>query len=124
MIANIVFEDGEFIMPQVSMTRNMSFTIALISFRCSFETAMKTTKFLCLRTNLVKSQPFNPQQIIAFFTVSRNVKHFTFNVPNKQPYQLYEYNLTNGGFVLCEVGHWEEEYAIESCALQLYIGTK
>ena len=123
-IANIVIEDGEFIMPEVSMVEHMRFTVSLISFRCTFERPIDSTKFLCLRTNLVRAQAFNPQQIIAFFTVSRNVKYFTFNAPHKQAYSLSEYNMTNGGFVLSEVGQWEEEIAIKSGALQLCISQK
>ena len=123
-IANIVIENGEFIMPEVSMIEQMKFTVALLSFRCTFERPMNSTKFLCLRTNLVRSQPFNPHQIIAFFTVGKNVKHFTFNVPNKQAYSLSEYRMSNADFLICEVGHWEEDYAIESGALQLIISQK
>ena len=123
MIANLIFQNGEFSMPQILLSNEASFKLSVISFRCSFVTPMNSTKILCLRTTLVNQTAFNPHQIIAVFTASRRVKHLTFNIPQKQTYQLGEHDLPRGGFLLCEVGRWNEEVEIEKGVLQLYLQT-
>ena len=123
MILNSIFENGEFTLPQILLSRDASFKISVLSFRCTFVTPMNSTKFLCLRTNLVNQTSFNPQQIILFFTAGRRVKHLTFNIPNKQSYKLGEHDLPRGGFLLCEVGNWTEEILLEKGVLQLYLQT-
>ena len=123
MILNSIFQNGEFTMPQILLSREASFKISVLSFRCTFVTPMSSTKILCLRTTLVNQTAFNPHQIVAFFTVSRRVKHLTFNMPHKQTYKLGEHDLPRGGFMLCEVGRWNEEVEIEKGVLQLYLQT-
>ena len=123
MILNSIFENGEFTLPQILLSSDASFKISVLSFRCSFVTPMNSTKFLCIRTNLVNQTPFNPQQIILFFTAGRRVKHLTLNIPYKQSYKLGEHDLPRGGFMLCEVGNWTEEIPLEKGVLQLYLQT-
>ena len=124
MIANVIFENGEFTLPNLTLSNEARFSISVLSIRCSFETPMNATKFLCLRTNLVAENPFNPHQIIAVFTVSRHVKNFTFNLPHRQPYNLAQHDLPRGGFMICEIGRWNEEIAVEKGVLQLFLKTR
>ena len=123
MILNSIFENGEFSMPQVLLSNEARYKISVLSLRCSFAEPLNSTKICCLRTNLVNQTAFNPHQIISIFSVSRSVKHFTFNIPQKQTYQLGELDLPRGGFMICEVGNWTEEIRIEKGALQLYLQT-
>ena len=120
----ILNEEGQFETPQIMFRNDVMFKIALVSFRCTFETPMNDTKFLCLRTNLVGETQLNPYQIIAFFTVNKRVKHFTFNAPTKQTYKLKENNLSEAIFQVYEVNRWDEEIAIDKSALQFYIEYK
>ena len=123
MILNSIFENGDFVLPQILLSSEERFKVSVISLRLSFVTPMDSTKILCLRTNLVNQTAFNPQQIIAVFTASRNVKHLTFNIPYKQSYKLGEHDLPRGGFMVCEVGNWNEEIALERGFLQLHLQT-
>ena len=123
MILNSIFENGEFSMPQILLSNEARYKISVISFRCSFAEPLNSTKILCLRTNLVNQTPFNPHQIISIFTASRNVKHFTFNIPQKQTYQLGQLDLPQGGFMICEIGNWTDEIVIEKGALQIHLQT-
>ena len=123
MILNSIFENGDFVLPQILLSTEERFKVSVISLRLSFVTPMNSTKILCLRTNLVNQTAFNPQQIIAVFTASRNVKHLTINIPYKQPYKLGEHDLPRGGFMVCEVGNWNEEIALERGFLQLHLQT-
>ena len=123
MILNSIFENGDFVLPQILLSTEERFKVSVISLRLSFVTPMSSTKILCLRTNLVNQTAFNPQQIIAVFTASRNVKHLTFNIPYKQSYKLGEHDLPRGGFMVCEVGNWNEEIALERGFLQLHLQT-
>ena len=125
MIINMILnENGEFETPHVVFREQSTFKVALVSFRCTFREPINETKFLCLRTNLVDENALNPYQIIGFFTVNKRVKHFTFNMPNKQPYKLHHHNLAEGVFQVYEVNQWEDEIALEKSALQIYIEHK
>ena len=123
MIVNICHEDNGFYLPDILLSRDRRFKVSFISIRCSFENPMSATKFLCLRTNLVDQTEFNPHQIIAFFTVKRNVKYYTFNISARQPYKVKEHNLSNAGFMICEVGRWNEEVKCEKGVLQIFLQT-
>ena len=124
MIMNITLnEEGKFYTPSVLFRTQSRLVLALISLRVKLPTPITESKFLCLRTNLIDATDANPHQILTFLTPRAGASIFTHMVFQKQEYKLNNYNLSEGFFILSEVGVWDD-IPLEKGALQIEISKK
>ena len=124
MILNITLnEERKFYTPSILFTAESRMVISLISLRVKLHSPITESKFLCLRTNLIDATEANPHQILTFLTPRAGAAIFTHMVFQKQEYKLNNPNLSEGFFILSEVGVWDE-IELEKGALQIHIEKK
>ena len=124
MILNITLnEERKFYTPSILYTTESRMVISLISLRVKLHSPITESKFLCLRTNLIDATEANPHQILTFLTPRAGAAIFTHMVFQKQEYKLNNYNLSEGFFILSEVGVWDD-IPLEKGALQIEISKK
>ena len=124
MILNITLnEERKFYTPSILYTTESRMVISLISLRVKLHSPITESKFLCLRTNLIDATEANPHQILTFLTPRAGASIFTHMVFQKQEYKLNNRNLSEGFFILSEVGVWDE-IELDKGALQIHIEKK
>ena len=121
MILNITLNDErKFYTPSILLRSESRMVLSLISLRVKLQTAITESKFLCLRTNLIDATDANPHQVLTFLTPRAGAAIFTHMVFQKQEYKLNNRNLSEGFFILSEVGVWDE-IELDKGALQIHI---
>ena len=89
------------------VTGDRSYGISVISFRCTLEEELEDYDILALKTNLLESSDFNPNQILNYITGRKKTKFITFVPPYPITYKLGTSNLSDGFFELMKINSGE-----------------
>ena len=93
--------------PAAMVTGDRSYGISVISFRCTLEEELEDYEILALKTNLLGTSDFNPNQILNYITGRKKTKFITFVPPYPITYKLGTSNLSDGSFELIKVSSGE-----------------
>ena len=93
--------------PAARVTGDRTYGMSVISFRCTLEEELNDYEILALKSNLLESSDFNPNQILTFITGRKKTKFITFVPPYPITYKLGTSNLTDGFFELLKINSGE-----------------
>ena len=93
--------------PAARVTGDRTYGMSVISFRCTLEEELEDYEILALKTNLLGTSDFNPNQILNYITGRKKTKFITFVPPYPITYKLGTSNLSDGSFELIKVSSGE-----------------
>ena len=93
--------------PAARVTGDRTYGMSVISFRCTLEEELEDYDILALKTNLLESSDFNPNQILNYITGRKKTKFITFVPPYPITYKLGTSNLSDGFFELMKINSGE-----------------
>ena len=116
MIVNITGKDLK--PPRVELP-DLRRRIAVAYFICELEDKPDKSEIYCIKTNLISSNPLNPDQILCFIPVKKGQRMIRFKPGYMTPFQLATRRLADGRFYLSDLSGNDIE--IVQAALQITI---
>ena len=104
--------------PQVEL-RDERRRMGVITFICELEDPPDKPEIYCIKTNLIRRNDLNPDQILCFLPVKRGQKQTKFTPQYLTPFQMATRRLADGRFELNDLSGNEIE--ITEAALQITI---
>ena len=93
--------------------------IAVALFICELEDKPDKSEIYCIKTNLISSNPVNPDQILCFIQVKKGQRQIVFKPGYMTPFQMATRRLVDGRFNLTDLAGNEIEFS--KAALQITI---